>query len=308
MERDDAPATGLHRFTVQTGQRPRIDAYLRACLPWRSRTQLQALIAGGQVTVNDSPCKASCRLKKGDVVRVTVPAPAMPALGFRPGEIPVLYLDRDILVLSKPPGILAHPIAGHQHDTLVNYVEETFGDRYGPPQICHRLDRETSGTMLFAFEPQVRRLLGRQFETHQVRKSYLAIVAGSFPAELQRIDVPIRAGPDLEDSLRGDRVKQSLTMARGLAMGRRASLVEAVPVTGRQNQIRIHLAARGFPLVGDERFGGPPPPPTAEHFLLHAERLCFYHPRLKLAAEITAPVPAAFAATLCAFGLERAAG
>jgi 23S rRNA-/tRNA-specific pseudouridylate synthase len=84
-----------------------------------------------------------------------------------------------------------------------------------------------------------------------------------------------------------------------------ASLVEAVPVTGRQNQIRIHLAARGHPLVGDTRFGGGPPPATAKHFLLHAERLCFYHPTQKLAAVITAPVPEDFSRTLDLFGLSR---
>ncbi len=305
MERPHDAELSLHQFRITTERKPRIDSYLHERLPWRSRNQLQELIACGQVTINGRPCKPSQRVHKGDAVSVAVPCPAMPPLAYRPGEIPVLYRDNEILVVNKPSGILTHPIAGHQRDTLVNYIRETFGAAYGEPMICHRLDRETSGTILIAFDPTVRRLLQDQFEHHQIQKSYLAVVHGRFPAEPQRIAIPIRGGTDLQSSLTGDRLKESLTLARCIDRCAAASLVEAVPVTGRQNQIRIHLAAEGFPLIGDDRFGVGDPAPPARHFLLHAERLCFYHPGQKLHAEITAPVPGDFRKTLELFGLSR---
>jgi 23S rRNA pseudouridine1911/1915/1917 synthase len=305
MEHNDTPPTSRHLFRVLTEQKPRVDVYLHQRLPWRSRNQLQALIADGKVTLNDRPCKPSQRVRKGDAVSVAIPCPPMPPLAFEPGQIPVLYLDDELLVVNKPSGILSHPIAGHQHDTLVNYVHENFGDAYGEPLLCHRLDRETSGTILIAFHQTARRLLQYQFEHHQIDKSYLAIVHGRFPTEPQHIAIPIRGGADVPSSVKGKRLKQALTTVRCIDRSDTASLVEAVPVTGRQNQIRIHLARRGYPLVGDVRFGGGDPPPSAQHFLLHAERLCFYHPGQKLAAEITAPLPDPFQNTLALFGLSR---
>ncbi len=287
---------------ARTARRPRCDVYLHAHFPWRSRTQIQEMLARGEITVNGRPSKPSYRIKRGDAIVMSAPPRPQPALRFAPGAIQALYEDRHLVVMNKPSGILTHPTAGHQADTLMNYVAAAYP--HAPPLTCHRLDRETSGAILIVFDLLVRRRIQRQFERKLVTKQYLAITAGTFPEGRHEVRIPIRPATALAEALGGDARKESITIIECLERGEEASLVRASPVTGRQNQIRIHCAALGHPLIGDTRFGGPPCPPTAEHFLLHAARLCFHHPVLKLTAEITAPLPEDFLATLARYGLR----
>jgi 23S rRNA pseudouridine1911/1915/1917 synthase len=290
-----------YEFVVRTEKHPRLDVYLHAHFPWRSRTRFQELLANERVAVNGKKSKASYRVRPGDSIRIAMPAkPALP-LAFGPGAIEALYEDPQLIVMNKPSGILTHPTAGHQHDTLMNYVEANFP--YGAPLTCHRLDRETSGTILIVFDLFVRRQIQYQFEHKLVRKNYLAIVAGAFPDGVHEVKIPIRAAEELDTALGGEERKESFTVIKCLQRTETASLVRASPITGRQNQIRIHCAALGYPLIGDGRFGGPPCPPTTHHFLLHAARLCFHHPVLRLNAEIVAPLPECFLATLAHYGL-----
>ncbi len=301
----DAPSNPpFETFALQarTTRRPRCDVYLHAHFPWRSRTQIQEMLARGEITINGRPSKPSYRIKRGDAIALSAPARPQPALGFAPGAIQVLYEDRHLVVMNKPSGILTHPTAGHQNDTLMNYVAAAYP--HAPPLTCHRLDRETSGAILIVFDLLVRRRIQRQFERKLVVKECLALVAGAFPEGRREVRLPIRPATTLAAALGGDARKESLTILECLARGAEASLVRASPVTGRQNQIRIHCAALGHPLVGDTRYGGPECPPTTDHFLLHAARLCFHHPVLKLKAEITAPPPADFLATLARYGLQ----
>ncbi len=289
---------------VDTEEKPRLDVFLSERLPWRSRNQLKELIEAGRVEVDGRVRKPSYRVRRNEVVTIVVPSPPMPPLAFKPGEITVLYEDEYLVVLNKPAGILTHPTSGHQYDTLTNYLEATFGPKGKRHFICHRLDRETTGTILIAFDPVVRKLIQYQFEKHLVDKEYFAIVKGCFPQGTHRIDLPIGKGENLQAALKNPERKPSLTITSRVVAGEGASVVRANPVTGRQNQIRIHLAARGFPLIGDERYGGPPPPPTCTHFLLHARVIRFFHPVQKLHAEITAPLPPAFRETARFFGLS----
>ncbi len=289
-------------FQARTTRRPRCDVYLHDHFPWRSRTQIQEMLARGEITVNGRPSKASYRIKRGDAILMAGAPRSQPALKFAPGAIQALYEDRHLVVMNKPSGILTHPTAGHQADTLMNYVAAVFP--HAPPLTCHRLDRETSGTILIVFDLFVRRRIQRQFERKLVKKHYLAVVAGAFPDGIHEVRIPIRPAEGLAAALGGDARKESVTIIECLERGAEASLVRASPVTGRQNQIRIHCAALGHALVGDARFGGPPCPPTADHFLLHAARLCFHHPVLRLDAEITAPLPDEFLATLAHYGLR----
>ncbi len=291
-----------YEFAARTEKRPRLDIYLHAHFPWRSRTYFQDMLAAGRVAVNGRRSKASYRVRRGDSIRIVMQERPMPPLAFGPGAIEALYEDPQVLVMNKPSGILTHPTAGHQTDTLMNYVEANFP--YGAPLTCHRLDRETSGTILIVFDLFVRRQIQRQFEQKLVRKNYLAVVAGAFPEGTHEVKIPIRAAEELDTALGGDERKESFTVIECLQRSDEASLVRASPVTGRQNQIRIHCAALGHPLIGDNRFGGPPCPPMTDHFLLHAARLRFHHPVLKLAADIRAPLPECFLATLAHYGLS----
>ncbi len=294
------------QITVKTKRKPRLDIYLHEKFPWRSRASIQKLIRDQAVKINNAPGKPAARLARGDMITILTSESDTPSppLQFQAGEIPVLYQDPFFIVLNKPSGILTHPVSGHLSDTLVNYVTQYCSTPSAPPRICHRLDRETSGSILMAFDPEARRDIQRQFEEKAIRKAYLAVVRGAFPEEKQVYDMPICAGFSLEDSLTGDDVKESLTEAVCIARGTEASLVRASPHTGRQNQIRIHLAAGGYPLIGDERFGGGKPAPTTDTFLLHSEKIEFYHPVEKLQAEIPAPLPAAFLTTLDYYQLK----
>lgn len=293
-----APVQETFTIIVDTRTRPRLDSFLHQRFPWKSRALFQRMIREGAIVVNGATVKPSCRLSGGDRVRLTVPARDEPALAFSPGSIPVLYEDETMVVMNKPAGILTHPISGHQGDTLVNYLVQTFTHRKAQPMVCHRLDHFTSGAIMFVYDRTVRRQMQWQFEAHHVAKTYYAVVEGAFPEDIHQVDIPIGSGQDLRAVLSGESRKDSMTRIRCLCRNADASLVAAEPITGRQNQIRIHLAALGHPLAGDTRFGGSDNLPAPGHFLLHALTLRFFHPRQKMHAEITAPLPDYFDAFL----------
>jgi 23S rRNA-/tRNA-specific pseudouridylate synthase len=183
---------------------------------------------------------------------------------------------------------------------LINYLHHRYhvapGDDEGRvPRLCHRLDRDTTGVVVVAKDAYVHREVMYQFENRLVSKEYLALVEGRLSGEEKRIDLAIGEGRCLATSLEHPVLKESATVVRVERHYRDYTLARCIPHTGRQNQIRIHLAARGHPVVGDARFGALTPaagfPPR---YLLHSESLRLYHPRLKSALEIRAPLPEDF--------------
>ncbi len=211
-EGDDA-AIGRVTFTLQRDLNARLDKYLTSRITFMSRNQLQKLIAGGGVIVNDRPAKASTNLRRGDVVEVMIPEP--PPTGIQPENIPleVLYEDEHLCVINKAPDIIVHPARSHLKGTMINALAyhfqknksgalSTVGDEFARPGVVHRLDRHTSGVIVFAKTDEAHWKLGHQFEHRRVDKRYLALVQGRVEPDSDVIDLPLGPHPSREKGYR----------------------------------------------------------------------------------------------------------
>jgi 23S rRNA pseudouridine1911/1915/1917 synthase len=278
-------------FTVEgvnAGQR--LDRCLAARKTWGSRSQVQRLVAAAQVYVDGQPAKAGMILRRGQEVVVEATPPPRPANMVEPEPIPlvVLYEDEWLLVIDKPAGLVVHPAPGHWHGTLVNaLLYHWHGARPGldptRPGIVHRLDKNTSGVLAIAKDPETLAALAAQFRLREVRKEYIAAVWGRMPRRSGTIDAPIGRNPVHRQRMAvrpGGRVAQT----RFEVIDRFASItfVRLFPTTGRTHQLRVHLAAIGHPIVGDSVYGRGRAREAGVHIArqaLHAARLTFHHPR-----------------------------
>jgi 23S rRNA pseudouridine1911/1915/1917 synthase len=273
----------------------RLDKYVCTRYPRLSRTQVQRLISAGNITVNGQAAKPGLKLSPGDEIEIIIPPP--PPQELKPEAIPlkIIYEDDDLLVVDKPPGLTVHPAPGHTEHTLVNAILAHFphlaeiGDRLRPG-VVHRLDKDTSGVMLVAKNSAAQANLSKQFKSHTVTKAYLALVKGRLAPESGIIEADIGRDP---------RHRQRMAV---VAQGREArtdyrvikytdghTLLEVRPETGRTHQIRVHLAAIGFPVVGDKIYGVKSPH-LARQFL-HASLLGFKLPSTGEYVEFESALP-----------------
>ncbi|MBN1421274.1 MAG: RluA family pseudouridine synthase, partial [Planctomycetes bacterium] len=246
---------------VRSMEKDRLDVYLRRKLRWKSRTHLQEVISEGRVRVNGTVRKASYAVKAGDLIEVAVSHGTGVPGDYRDLAPEILYEDEWIIAVNKPPGILVHPAGRHVYDTVLNYLHFRYrgAERGRAPRLAHRLDRDTTGVLLAVRDEETGRDLQHQFEGRRVTKVYRAVVAGSPPWDRVRIERPIGERPARTDVE---------VLAR---LGPWAE-VECRPLTGRQNQIRIHLAGEGFPIAGDAEIAGDAArsaPPLPPRYLLH---------------------------------------
>jgi 23S rRNA pseudouridine1911/1915/1917 synthase len=310
----------------------RLDAFLATRLDWRSRTLVQRAIEGGAVQVlpfkdpqqaEVGAVRAGLKLRRGQEVVVRFDAPGGEEATRPPqasgladaSELQIVYEDEHILAINKPPGIAVHPSKGHLTGSLIHLIHERHralhGDTRDVPTLCHRLDRETSGLILCAKDQLSRTRLGKQFERRSVKKVYLALVVGEMAADEGVVDAPI--GPALTGSVRlkmgvrEDGAGQA-ALTRWRVRERRAgrTLVELHPETGRQHQLRVHMAHLGHPIVGDKLYlGGDELFARSveglltraeldrlglDHQALHAWRLTFEHPFTGFETTLSAPL------------------
>ncbi|MBI2345723.1 MAG: RluA family pseudouridine synthase [Deltaproteobacteria bacterium] len=288
----------------------RLDRFLANALPSVTRAQVQRWITDGCVRRGEVvSCKPAQAVRAGESIEVTPPLPRPIAL--LPEEIPldILHEDSALIVVNKPAGMVVHPGAGRSSGTLVNALLAHCSDLTGVgdrlrPGIVHRLDKGTSGVMVVAKTHAAHAALIRQFEARTVEKVYLAIVLGRI-APTGRMAAPIGRHPS-------DRKKMSVAARRGRealttwqvreSFGQEAALLEVRLGTGRTHQVRVHLAAKGHPLVGDPTYGGTGglrrlPAPWRERLAtfsrpaLHAWRLGFIHPATGAEQRFEAPLP-----------------
>lgn len=303
-EVDEAGEVELTLVAEAGGER--LDKWLAARLPERSRSEVQRWIEAGRVTLSGRPLRASHRVAAGEAIAVAVPAPEDYAVEPEPIPLAVLYEDADLLVVDKPAGMVVHPAAGNWRGTLVNAVlhhcpELAEVGGMGRPGIVHRLDKDTSGVILVAKNDAAYRALQAQFKARQVQKTYLALVFGRLAPAQGEIDAPI--GRDTRDRKRmavappgGGRPAltryETLEVFSVPAAGTRLSLLACQPLTGRTHQIRVHLAHVKHPIVGDTTYGARrrPPVPCPRQFL-HAQRLRFRLPATGAEVEFGAPLP-----------------
>jgi len=274
----------------------RLDKYVCQQLPELSRARVQKLIADGHITVNGQLAKPGLKLNTGD--RLEVAIPPTPSEQLLPESIPlnILYEDDDLLVVEKPAGLTVHPAPGHTSHTLVNALLShlphlaDIGDSLRPG-IVHRLDKDTSGLMLVAKNSKAQEHLIGQFKSHSVTKAYMVLVRGRLTPETGVIEANIGRDP---------RNRKKMAVVEG---GREATteykvvkyigdytLVEVRLRTGRTHQIRVHLAAIGFPVVGDKVYGVRSP--FLSRQFLHACRLGFSLPSSGEYIEFKSELPA----------------
>jgi 23S rRNA pseudouridine1911/1915/1917 synthase len=280
----------------------RLDLALIARHPELSRRRARDVIEKGQVTLagdvvlepgRDVPPEARLEWDPNRKARSRVRA-----------SLPLLYEDESVLVVDKPAGLLTVPTAPGcaQEDTALARVAEYVGRRR--PQrpyvgVVHRIDRETSGAVAFALDPPTRKALRALFRRHEITRSYLALVSGSPPAESGTIDAPIHDGyvaGRRRLARPGEASKPALTRYRVIERFPGAALVEVELETGRQHQIRLHLAHVGLPILGDAVYaeaGAHAGLPVGRQ-LLHARRLAFVHPLNGRAVRAESPVPGDF--------------
>jgi len=289
---------------------------LVAILTGRSRAAAAALVAGGAVRVGDDVVTAGKhRVADGDEVEVDVGPDPGPLVVADPSvPVPVVHEDDDVVIVDKPAGLVVHPGAGHATGTLVHgllarYPEIAQVGEPDRPGIVHRLDRDTSGLLVVARSERARRALVRALSAHQVERSYLALVVGLPEADTGMVDAPIgrsnRAPTRMAVSTRGRQARTRYAVeARWDDPG--VALLRCRLETGRTHQIRVHLAAIGHPVVGDDTYSrGRPPPVASPRLFLHATRLAFDHPVDGHRVTADSPLPADLAAVLAALPKSR---
>jgi 23S rRNA pseudouridine1911/1915/1917 synthase len=273
----------------------RLDKYLAQALPQFSRACLQRLIEQGYVQVNGQETKASQRLTKSDRITVELrPSPGRPL----PEPIPlvVIYEDAEIMVIDKPAGLTVHPAPGQPSHTLVNALLAhcpglTMNNDLTRPGIVHRLDKDTSGLIVLAKNDFAREYLVAQFKSRTVNKRYLVLVKGSLSPEQGIIEAPIGRDPHHKRRMAVvEAGKQAITRYQVRKHVDDYTLLEVSPLTGRTHQIRVHLSAIGYPVVGDPTYGIKSA--QLDRQFVHAYCLGFRLPSTKQYHEFTSPLPA----------------
>jgi 23S rRNA pseudouridine955/2504/2580 synthase len=304
----------------------RLDRWFKTHYASLPHSRLEKLLRTGQVRVDGARAKASTRLALGQTVRVPplpdVAPPASPRHTLTKADRDflaaiTLYEDDDLLVLNKPSGIAVQ--GGTKTSHHIDRLLEGLGD--GPetrPRLVHRLDRDTSGVLVIAKRRSVAAKLGRAFQTRSVRKIYWALVHGVPKPPQGKIEAALvkAAGPE------GDRVRKAGPGEQSRAQsavtyyavvdraGQTVSFVSLKPVTGRQHQLRAHMAIIGHPILGDEKYRSSAELPEGieNRLHLHARRISFSHPSGEGVVDVTAPLPPHMAKAFAIFGFEARGG
>ena len=291
----------------------RLDTFLRETFPAVSRGAIQRLIEEGHIRVNGAIVKPTHHPRKGEEIRVHWPD-ARPAEA-QPEDIAlnILFEDRDLIVLNKPPGIVVHPAAGHEVHTLVNaLLHHCAGQLSGiggvaRPGIVHRLDKETSGCIVVAKNDETHIALAAQFAGRTLDKTYHAIVCGEVRQASGEIRAAIARHPTHRKrmAVTDGSGRAAWTSYRVLEPLRETTLLEVTLHTGRTHQIRVHFTHLGHPVIGDALYGrrqnervAEATGYTAPRQMLHARELSFEHPRKKKKLTFEAPWPADFSAAV----------
>ena len=265
----------------------RLDAFLARSVPGLTRSAAQKRIEDGCVKRNGLPGKKNDRLNMGD--EVTVELPEAKPVDIAPKEIPleIVYEDEDVLVINKPKGLVVHPAAGHQDDTLVNGLLFSHAHRLSGingelrPGIVHRIDKDTSGLLAVAKNDFAHTVLASQLKDHSMARTYDAIVCGTLKEDSGTVDAPIGRHPTDRKkmcvTLRNS--KNAITHWQVIARYRGYTHVQCRLETGRTHQIRVHMAHIGHPILGDTVYGRKKPELGMSSQCLHAGALCFSHPR-----------------------------
>lgn len=295
----------MERFTYQIGlgeDDERLDKWISAVLPDLSRSYIQKCIKGQNVSVNQKPQKASYRLKVDDEIVFDIPKAVEPAIEAENIPLAILYEDEDILVVDKPKGMVVHPAPGHYSGTLVNAVMYHCKDHLSGingvlrPGIVHRIDRDTTGSLILCKNDTAHRKIAKQLKEHTITRKYRAIVHGVLKQDTGTISAPVGRDPKERKRMAVNEKngKPAVTHYTVLKRFKEYTYVECQLETGRTHQIRVHMASIGHPLLGDILYCHRKEAFSLEGQTLHAMTIGFLHPATDCYLELNAPLPAYF--------------
>ena len=280
----------------------RLDSFLARSVPGLTRSGAQKLLEEGCVTVGGKPAKKNHRLNPGDEVSVTVPEPQEVDIVAKDIPLEIVYEDDDVIVINKPKGLVVHPAAGHQDDTLVNgLLFAKAGELSGingelRPGIVHRIDKDTSGLLAVAKNDLAQTVLASQLKDHSMARTYEAIVCGNLKEDSGTVDAPIGRHPSDRKKMCviARNSKNAVTHWEVVTRYRGYTHIRCHLETGRTHQIRVHMAHIGHPILGDTVYGHKKPELGQDSQCLHAGTLCFAHPRTGHPVVVHADLPEYF--------------
>ena len=280
----------------------RLDAFLARSGEDLSRSAAQKLIEEGRVKRNGKPGKKNDKLNIGDEISYEIPEPKVVDIAPTKMDLDIVYEDEAVLVINKPKGLVVHPAAGHQDDTLVNGLLYAMGDDLSGingelrPGIVHRIDKDTSGLLAVAKNDLAHTMLASQLKDHSMHRVYEAIVCGSFREDSGTVDAPIGRHPSDRKKMcviaRNSR--DAVTHWEVVRRYRGYTHIRCKLETGRTHQIRVHMAHIGHPILGDTVYGHKKAELGQDSQCLHAGTLCFAHPRDGHPVMVFAPLPKYF--------------
>lgn len=280
----------------------RIDKFLSRNYENLSRSYIQKLLKDGNIIVNKLAVKANYKIASGDVIHIRIPESE--PLDILPENIPldILYEDSDILIVNKPKGMVVHPSPGHYTHTLVNAVLYHCGGNLSGingvirPGIVHRIDMNTTGSLLICKNDRAHQILAKQLKEHSITRRYHAIVHGNIKEDSGTVDAPIGRHPAdrKKMSTKSQHGRHAVTHYRVLERFGSYTYIECELETGRTHQIRVHMSSIGHPILGDDVYGPARCPFKLEGQTLHAKTLGIIHPSTKEYMEFDAPLPQYF--------------
>ena len=274
----------------------RIDKYIANALPEKSRSYYQKAIDNGFVLVNGKSIKSKYQTKLGDEIIVSIEP--VKEIDIVPEDIPIeiLYEDDDVIVVNKPKGMVVHPAPGHYSGTLVNalmfHCKDSLSGINGEirPGIVHRIDMNTTGSLLVCKNDMAHNNIAAQIKVHSVNRIYKGIVIGNFKEETGTINAPIGRNPkDRKKMAIVTGGREAITHFTVLEQYKGYSFVQFRLETGRTHQIRVHMAHIGHPLLGDDVYGKSYKDLQGQ--TLHAQTIGFIQPSTKKYVEVDAPLP-----------------
>lgn len=299
----------MESFEVEAEQEgERLDKFLSIIYPEFSRAFFQKLIKSKQVSVNETPQKASYCVKIDDIVTVEIPDAVETTI--EPENIPldILYEDDDVLIVNKPKGMVVHPSAGHYSGTLVNAImyhcKDTLSGINGEirPGIVHRIDMDTTGSLIVCKNDEAHVNIAQQIKEHSVNRIYVGIVCGNVKEDSGTVEGAIGRHPieRKKMAINEKNGKPAITHYKVLERFKNYTYMQFKLETGRTHQIRVHMASIGHPLLGDTLYSsGRSPFKHLQGQCLHAKTIGFIHPKTGEYMEYSAPLPEYFEKLLC---------
>ena len=280
----------------------RIDKCISNYLESLSRSYIQKIIKDGKAYVNDAVVKANYKVKVDDKVQFEIPDCEEPDIPPQDIPLDILYEDKDILIFNKPKDMVVHPAPGHYEGTLVNAIMFHCKDELSGingvlrPGIVHRIDKDTTGSIIICKNDEAHRKIAQQLKEHSITRKYRAIVYGRIMEEEGTVNAPIGRHPTdrKKMAINEKNGKPAVTHYKVLERFDKYTYIECQLETGRTHQIRVHMTSIGHPLLGDEVYGNAKCPFKLEGQTLHAMTIGFIHPTTGEYVEYEAPLPEYF--------------